>query len=177
MNTTTLGEISANTEKPNEKGAYQMSSKTINEFAGFISYVESLQNLPDKIWIQPIAPGKWTLKELVCHLWNWDHFSLNNMIPLMDDGAKLPEFINIEEHNKAARELAKSFKNVSELIDIFVNTRKEMIQLLEEKYDKSARFTIGNGKRQYSFDSYIGIFTHHDEQHKKQIEDMKTKEL
>ncbi|MDQ6421770.1 DinB family protein [Paenibacillus sp. LHD-117] len=150
-----------------------MSSKTINEFSSFISYIESLRNLPEQYWMLPIAPGKWILKELVCHLWNWDHYSLNVMIPLMEAGAKLPDFVNIEEHNEAAKELAKSFNNAIDLIDVFVKNREEMVQLLIQKYDKTVRFTIGNGKRQYSFDSYVGIFTHHDEHHKTQIEDMK----
>lgn len=71
-----------------------MPSKTIKDFNNFISYVESLRDLPENFWTKPIAPGKWTLKELVCHLWNWDQYSLDKMIPLMESGAKLPDFVN-----------------------------------------------------------------------------------
>lgn len=152
-----------------------MPSKTIKEFEGFISYIESLGALDESYWLQPIAPGKWTLKELVCHLWNWDQYSIDVMIPLMENGAKLPDFVDIEEHNLAARELAKSFKSSDELIEAFSKTRRLMIQMITNRYDKDARFTIGNEQRKYSIDSYMQIFTHHDFEHKKQIDDLKAK--
>lgn len=149
-----------------------MTSQAIQEFRAFIPYIEGLRSLEESVWQQPIAPGKWTLKELVCHLWNWDRFSIEVMVPGMAHGANLPAFVDIEEHNQKARELAKDFHNPSELIDAFVRTRSELIERLSDKYDSQMRFTIGGFKRKYSVDSYIEIFTHHDEQHKAQIENM-----
>lgn len=154
-----------------------MPSKTIQEFNGFISYIESLRELDERYWLQPIAPGKWTLKELVCHLWNWDRYSIDVMIPLMENGARLPDFVNIEEHNLAARELAKSFKSSDELLETFAKTRRLMIQMITDRYGKDVRFSIGDGKRKYSFDTYVAIFTHHDSEHKEQIENLIGREL
>jgi uncharacterized damage-inducible protein DinB len=150
-----------------------MASQAIQEFRAFIPYIEDLRALEESVWQQPIAPGKWTLKELVCHLWNWDRFSVDVMVPLMTHGASLPAFVDIEEHNQTARELAKSFNSASELIDAFVQTRTALTEEITKKYDSQVRFTIGGFKRKYSIDSYIEIFTHHDEQHKAQIENMK----
>ncbi len=147
-----------------------MTSQAIQEFRAFIPYIEGLRSLEESVWQQPIAPGKWSLKELVCHLWNWDRFSIDVMVRGMAHGANLPAFVDIEEHNQKAIELAKDFNNASELIDAFVRTRSELIEELSKKYDSRIRFTIGGFKRKYSMDSYIEIFTHHDEQHKAQIE-------
>lgn len=147
-----------------------MSSPTIQEFKDFIPFIEKMKELPLGNWEQPIASGKWTLKELVCHLWHWDRLTLEQMLPLMEAGAKLPAFPNIDKHNEAAKKLAQDFGSGAELVEAFVATRQELLNMLMEKYDQKARFTIGSGKRQYSFDSYVGIFTHHDAHHRKQIE-------
>lgn len=152
-----------------------MPSQTIKQFEDFISYIESLGELDESYWLQPIAPGKWSLKELVCHLWNWDRYSMDVMIPMMENGAALPDFVDIEQHNLAARELAKTFNSSDELIEAFAETRRVMIQLITDRYDKDARFTIGTEKRKYSIDTYLQIFTHHDLEHKKQIDDLITK--
>jgi len=150
-----------------------MPSQAVEQFQSFIPYIEELKNYPDSFWEQPIAPGKWTLKELVCHLWNWDRYSADVMVPNMSHGALLPAFVDIEAHNAEARVLAQSFASAAALVEAFVLTRTKLIRLITAKYDSQARFTIGGGKRKYSFDSYIEIFTHHDEQHKEQIENRK----
>jgi len=150
-----------------------MSSKMLNQFAEFIVYVESLKSkFTQDAWLNPIAPGKWTLKELICHLWNWDVYSIEKMIPLIKDGAQLPAFVNFDSYNNVAIEKAKLFNDFESLINQFVETRREMIKKIEEIYDPSILFTIGKGKMQISIDSYVKIFVHHDDHHKKQIEEM-----
>jgi hypothetical protein len=148
-----------------------MSSKIINQFEEFIVYVETLNNkFTEETWQKPVAPGKWTLKQLICHLWNWDVYSIEQMIPLMKDGAQLPEFLDFDSFNDEAIEKALLFVEFDTLIIQFVETRRAMIKRINEIYDSSIRFTIGKGKRQFSIDSYVKIFVHHDEHHKKQIE-------
>jgi len=154
-------------------GKPELTSKPIEQLQAFIPYIEELRNYPDIFWEQPIAPGKWTLKELVCHLWNWDRYSVDTMVPIMGHGALLPAFVDVEEHNAEARVLARSFASPADLVEAFVGIRTALIRQIAEKYDSQVRFTIGGGKRKYSYDSYMEIFTHHDEQHKEQIEEMK----
>lgn len=148
-----------------------MLSRALQQFEEFIAYVESLSSKVDQAaWSNPIAPGKWTLKELISHLWNWDVYSVEKMIPFMQDGAQLPPFVDLDAYNNTAIEKAKRFPDPEALIHQFAATRREMIQKLEEIYDPSIRFTIGNEEGQLSIDSYVDIFVHHDEHHKRQIE-------
>lgn len=150
-----------------------MSGKTFIQFEAFIDYVESLkERVAQDSWDKPIAPGKWTLKELLCHLWNWDVYSMERMIPLMKDGAQLPAFEDFDSVNHEAIEKAKSFHGIDDLIHEFAQTRREMIKKLEEIYDPSMRFTIRMEQGDFSIDRYVDIFVHHDGHHKKQIEDL-----
>lgn len=149
-----------------------MASKVIQQFGQFRDYVRSLNEgvVDDVVWLEPIAPGKWSLKELLCHLWYWDVYSLERMVPYFEHNAKLPEFMDIDTYNKEAITQASTFTNIDSLVSAFVETRTKMIHTIEKIYDPAIRFTIGKGKRQYSIDSYVKIFVDHDEHHRKQIE-------
>ncbi|GAA0355428.1 DinB family protein [Bacillus horti] len=146
-----------------------MYSKTMEEFETFVDYVSNLKVISEEQWITPLGEGKWTLKEMVCHLWNWDQYNLEEMVPLMEDGAALPPFIDIEKHNQEALRKAAEFKDGEAVLVAFLETRKAFVHALKKKYDSSMKFTIGKGKRKYSIDGFLKIFVHHDQHHKKQL--------
>lgn len=147
------------------------TSKTLQEFAEFIHELEPLKEVSEHVWNTPIAPEKWTLKELVCHLWHWDKNILEVMLPDMKSGGELPAFVDIEQHNQLAREKAKTFPDGSSVLQEFTRIRKDLAEQAVALYDPAMRFTVGGGKQKYSIDSFIRIFVHHDRHHKKQIVD------
>ena len=73
-------------------------SKILNKFEDFIAKVDGTINgeTLDKMI------GRWTVRDIMSHLTNWDRYSLDVMVPLMKDGAKLPEFVDHDEHNQIA---------------------------------------------------------------------------
>lgn len=147
-----------------------MNTNLINSFDNFTEYVQSID---EQLWLMPISPGKWTVKEVIAHLWNWDLYTIEIMLPLMKNNAQLPEFIDHDTHNIQAIEKAKQFKDRELLIKSFVETRTYLANRFREIDDNKMRFIIGNDTRPYSLERYIKIFVHHDEHHKKQIEQIK----
>ncbi|WP_160036933.1 DinB family protein [Paenibacillus sp. An7] len=145
-------------------------SKTMKEFEEFVFYVDSID---DELLSIPIAEGKWTVKEVITHLTNWDAYSIEKMVPYMKDNAILPEFINHDTHNVVAIELAKSYKDRETLKNDFRETRKRLVSLLNS-IGSDITFTIGKGKRKYTVDSYAKIFVHHDKHHQGQIENVRS---
>jgi len=85
----------------------------------------------------------------------------------MSEGARL-FFVDIEEHNRQAEILAQTYSSLDALIDDLVGTRKQLLELLEEKYDDKTKFSIDG--ENYTYKRFVHIFIHHDEHHKKQIE-------
>lgn len=144
-----------------------MNTNLINSFENFTEFVQSID---EQLWLMPVSPGKWTVKEVIAHLWSWDLYTIEIMLPLMKNNAKLPEFIDHDTHNIQAIEKAKQFKDRESLIKSFVEKRTYLANRFREIGDKEMRFIIGNDKRPYSLERYIKIFVHHDEHHRKQIE-------
>ncbi|MBD0383232.1 DinB family protein [Paenibacillus sedimenti] len=143
-------------------------NKVLNQFADFLLWVEKLKETDKDLWLKPLSTGKWSLREVLTHIMYWDKNSLEMMVPNMAEDAKL-FFVDIEKHNQEAAVYAQTYNSLDTLIDDLIKTRKQLLDLLEEKYDDTTIFTIDN--RNYTYKKFVHIFIHHDEHHKKQIED------
>lgn len=141
--------------------------KTLSQFNKTIDDISNLKEVSEVKLCEPISEGKWAIREIVGHLYYWDKFNLENMLPLMIEGADLPKFPEHDKHNKEAMTFLKN-DSVKSIIDNFVVTRKELKDRISS-VDENIRFTIGGGERQFSGESFIKIFIKHDIHHLKQI--------
>lgn len=142
-------------------------NKTLDEFAEFLTWVEQLKETADGSWLKPIADGKWSLREILAHIMFWDKNSLEMMVPRMEEGARL-FFVDIEKHNAEAAVFAQSYTSLDALIEDTVRTRRQLLELLNEKFDSKTKFTIDNSN--YTYKKFVHVFIHHDDHHKKQVE-------
>ncbi|UCZ55202.1 DinB family protein [Bacillus shivajii] len=141
--------------------------KTLKQFESTIDEVLQLEGRNNEVLLEPIHEGKWSIREIVGHMYYWDKYNLEQMVPKMAAGADLPPFPNHDKQNEKAISSLKE-KSVESIIHSFVKTRKAIIEsLLDIDYD--VRFTIGGGKRKFSIESFIKIFIKHDAHHLKQI--------
>lgn len=141
-------------------------NKTLNQFTEFIPWVEKLRAIDKDLWLKPISMGKWSLREILTHIMYWDKNSLEMMVPNMEEGATL-SFVNIEQNNQDAAVFAQSYTNLDTLIDDLIKSRKQLIELLKEKYDNTTKFTIDT--KNYTYKKFVNVFIHHDGHHQKQI--------
>ncbi|MCR6107775.1 DinB family protein [Salipaludibacillus agaradhaerens] len=142
-------------------------NKTFSQFGKMGDSILKLKELPEDILSEPIKEGKWSIIQVVGHLYYWDKYNLEEMAPYMTEGADLPQFPDHDQHNEEAMAFIEDF-SVASLIDRFVQTRKELTKELS-KVGKGVRFTIGGGKRKFSSESFVKIFIKHDAHHLKQI--------
>ncbi|AST92518.1 MULTISPECIES: DinB family protein [Sutcliffiella] len=142
-------------------------SKTFQQFAETLNAVQMLSNKDESILLEPIGEGKWSQKEIIAHLYYWDKFNLEVMVPKMSDGANLPQFPDHDEYNKLAIDTLEKY-TVHTIIQYFVETRNELLQKIKN-VPSDIKFTIGKGKRQYSAESFIKMFLKHDAHHIEQI--------
>lgn len=142
-------------------------NKTLKQYAAFSTWVEQLKGSAADLWLEPIANGKWSIREILVHLMQWDRNSLNMMVPNMIEGAQL-FFVDIQKHNTEAAKLAQSYTSLDELIDDVIHMREQLIECLKRQYDDKAKFTIDNSN--YSFNKFVHDLISHDEHHQKQID-------
>jgi uncharacterized damage-inducible protein DinB len=142
-------------------------NKTLSQFSDVVPWMEKLRDTGKEQWLQPTSPGKWSIREILTHMMNWDKNSLEMMVPAMEEGAKL-NFVDIEKHNQEATALAQAYMELDTLIDDCIKTRQDLLALLNEKYDTTTKFTIDN--RNYTYKKFVHVFIHHDEHHKQQME-------
>lgn len=127
---------------------------------------QALAQIDDRLWYVALGEGKWSLHEVLAHLYYWDKYTLEEMLPQMAQDAKL-QFIEIQKLNDQAWTFGKTFEREL-LLELFVSTRKRMIQCFEEMPDKTFTYTLGGGEA--TLHSYLKIFVHHDTEHKPQFE-------
>ena len=142
-------------------------NKTLSQFENTIEEISNLKKLHNSQLLEPISEGKWSIREIVGHLYYWDKYNLEQMVPKMSEGANLPVFPDHDQQNNEAILYLRN-QSVESIINDFICTRRELIEgiLL---LDGDVKFTIGNGKRQFSSESFIKIFIKHDAHHLKQI--------
>ncbi len=142
-------------------------NKTLNQFGMTIDEALKLKETSTSKLCEPISEGKWSTREIVGHLYYWDKFNLEKMVPVMAHDTDLPKFPDHDQLNEEAITFLEDY-SVENIIDNFVVTRKELIEKISS-LDKDIRFTIGGSKRKFSGDTFMKIFVKHDAHHLKQI--------
>ena len=142
-------------------------NKTLSQFEKMVDHIVELKEVTEELLREPIKEGKWSIIQIVGHLYYWDKFNLEKMVPFMEDGADLPAFPDHDQHNEEAMSFIEDH-SVDSIINSFVVTRNELNERIS-RIDKDVRFTIGGGKRKLSGESFIKIFLKHDSHHLKQI--------
>ena len=127
-----------------------------------------LKEIEEQKMLEPVQEGKWSIREIIGHLHYWDKFILEEHIPNMKQGVTLTEFPDHDSYNREGIHYISRFDNMDALIDAFANTRNQLFEAINRMND-DVTFTIGKGKRQFTINSYIAIFSDHDYHHLNQI--------
>lgn len=148
----------------------QNKEHLINEFSGFVSFVQSLRNLDEEIWNSPIEEGKWTTCDVVAHIMLWDKYFLEEAIRNITNHQPLTvRHLDFNEFNNKAVEYAKG-KSKQEIIDMAIYYRKEIIRHLgfisEEDFTKEH---IDGDSNKFSANNYLMGFIPHDLHHINQL--------
>lgn len=53
----------------------------LNEYSEWIGKVKEFGDLEEGYWNSPIADGKWTVRDVVCHIMRWDEYFLMRRSP------------------------------------------------------------------------------------------------
>ncbi|AYC30686.1 DinB family protein [Paenisporosarcina cavernae] len=133
------------------------------------SWLESLKEMNEEKANSPYAEGKWSPKEIVMHLAEWDRYTAEERLPHMKEGAKLDRFPDFETYNKQSSEKAKSH-SFAETVDYAKSQRQRLTEELDTFPESrwTEKFSIGD--HFLSIEDYFMDFAEHDAHHKKQVD-------
>ncbi|UVI29674.1 DinB family protein [Paenibacillus spongiae] len=152
-----------------------LGKSTILRYKEFTEWADTLHDVHESIWLQPISEGKASVGEIISHLKNWDTYLITTIIPAIknDEGMVFPDF---DSFNKIAYEHARSGISKDRLLDEFMQTRLHLVEILLADPDVVAKHVTANGVETcphtgtpYSLLYIIHEFNDHDTHHKNQI--------
>lgn len=152
-----------------------LGKSTILRYKEFTKWTDTLHDVQESIWLQPIAKGKASVGEIISHLKNWDAYLISTTIPAIKNGEGM-EFPDFDAFNKIAYEYARSGISKDRLLDEFKQTRLQLVEILLADPDVVAKHVTANGEETcphtgtpYSLLYIIHEFNDHDNHHKNQI--------
>ena len=147
----------------------QVKEELLKEFHEWVHFLERIKDLD---WNKPQSEGKWSIHDIVSHIYKWDEYFLGKAIaPIANGKALTVQHLNFDEFNAQAAEYGRT-KSKQELIDLSIQCRKEILEHIQNQ-DISAfnkEFTDGDGKP-FNIEAYLKDFIGHDRHHMKQIEE------
>lgn len=143
----------------------------ISNLKKYEEWVESLHSLTDQQANTPYQEGKWTPKEILMHMAEWDRFTLENRLQQLKESEQL-EDVEWGPFNEQAAKLAKKY-SFDEVIGLAKQYRQQIIEWLEgiEEAEWTKPFSIG--EHVLTLQDYFSDFVFHDSHHQEQIESIR----
>lgn len=150
--------------------------KNINELNSLVNWYKSLLNFNYELMEKPISKGKFSVKEIIAHLYRWDEYLINVGIPSVLENGTI-DFPNFNEYNHESARLVEN-KSFKEVIEHAVSTREKLCQLFIDNEQYAQKEIVMSGKTHhpktnepFTFYYLMEDFSEHDHHHKKQIEE------
>lgn len=134
----------------------------------YLFWLDSLKAMPEETAAEPYQEGKWSPKEILMHMAEWDKLTLEERLPNMKEGTVL-EDVPFEPFNELAAVKGRKL-TFAEIIDYAKTERQKIIDQLQELHEDewSKEFKIAD--HQTTILHYFADFVWHDNHHREQIE-------
>ena len=145
-----------------------MKAQLLEQFEGWVHFLEELTELD---WNVPLAEGKWTIHDVVSHMYLWDQYFLEEaIIPISKDTPLTVQHLDFDAFNKKAMEIG-SAKSKREVTELSRHYRQAIVREIrgqdEQKFSRA--YVDGDGKP-FVVEKYLRDFLWHDQHHMNQIE-------
>ncbi|WEK56019.1 MAG: DinB family protein [Candidatus Cohnella colombiensis] len=138
----------------------------IHSFEEWISFTSTLQALDDVTWNSSIEPGKWTIKDIICHIMLWDKYFYEEAIEKIALGERITlKHLDYDEFNSKAIFYARTI-TADELIKKAIDYRKKIVNAILSLSAASLdhNYVDGDGHN-FSVIGYLKDFIGHDQHH------------
>lgn len=145
----------------------------LNEYSEWMGRVREFAEQDEAYWNCPISEGKWTVRDVVCHIMRWDEYFYEEAIAKISTGASLTvKHLDYDQFNDEARRYAKTLSTEA-LVDQTIIARERLVRAIEAlpetAYDQ--RYTDGDG-HPFEVAQFMRDFIWHDKHHLAQLDEV-----
>ncbi|WP_059053854.1 DinB family protein [Paenibacillus senegalimassiliensis] len=140
-------------------------------FKEWVEFARSLQEQSEDIWNSSLEEGKWTIKDIVCHIMLWDKYFYEEAVHKMATGQPVAlELGDFDEFNKQAMVYAKTI-SIQELVDKAVFYREAIISDIRTMPAHVIEQNSKDPSNKFNLTEYLHDFIWHDQHHINPIKD------
>ena len=141
-------------------------NELINSFEEWIAFVLSLSDLSDDNWSSSIEAGKWSIKDIVCHIMLWDKYFCEEAIEKIITKEPLTlKHLDYDDFNKKAVEYGKLI-TTKELMEMAVTNRRGIIEAIRNMSEATIAHHFEDSEGNiFNVNQYIKDFIWHDQHH------------
>jgi uncharacterized damage-inducible protein DinB len=147
---------------------------TIRSLQSYTDFLIRLKSINTDLTEIPITEGKWSIKKIISHIYRWDIYLVEAVLPsaIEDKAVRFPSH---DEYNEASAQYSDSV-GFEELIDQSILIRNSLINevnncknVLTEPITVQENTHCPNTNSTYSLLYLLGEFVEHDKHHRNQI--------
>jgi hypothetical protein len=147
-----------------------LPAELIDKFESFTRFADSMRTVPEPVWRTPLNPGKWSIGEIVAHIFLWDKYFWTEALAKIRDKERLTlKHIDYDLFNQAASGYAAEAGQAL-LIDETIACRAQIVGFLRTvgEEDFYVEHIDGDGSI-FTLYGYLEGFVPHDAQHRREI--------
>ncbi len=139
----------------------------LEPFEEMADWASHLTSIPDDLWLLPMEEGKWSIAEVISHLYLWDRFiHEERLMKLSESEFTKPDPIST---NQKASEFGKSGIRKEELLTLYIDSRRQLCHAIRSLGDDISVRPLKIGKTVISLPDYVSGMVEHDEHHRMQM--------
>ncbi|MCM3712185.1 DinB family protein [Sporosarcina luteola] len=143
----------------------------MNNLKKYLEWADSLSSLTEQQADAPYQEGRWSPKEILMHMAEWDRFTLEHRLRRLGE-SEILEDVEWGPFNERAAILAKEY-SFDEVIELATQYRQQIIDWLEGVDETEWTKPFNIGEHVLTLEEYFTDFAWHDSHHKKQIESIR----
>ncbi|WP_419873912.1 GNAT family N-acetyltransferase [Candidatus Pristimantibacillus sp. PTI5] len=138
----------------------------LQRFREWMAFAADLGKYDDRFWNQSVAPGKWSVREVVAHIKQWDDCFYEEAIAKVEAGLPLTvKHLDYDEFNEMAKDYGKNTSRI-ELAAQAIHSRERIILAIgrfsDERYEGDYEDADGH---LFQTPQYLKDFIWHDQHH------------
>lgn len=146
-------------------------------FEEWIGFARSLQTQSEDIWNSSLEEGKWTIKDIVCHIMLWDKYFYEEAVHKMATGQSVAlQLGDFDEFNKQAMAYAKTI-STPELVNKAIFYREAIISDIRAMPAHVIEQNSMDSNNKFNLTEYLNDFIWHDQHHINPIKQFLSKDV
>lgn len=146
----------------------------MKEFSTWIEDVKRLELLGEDFWNQPIAEGKWMVREVIAHIAKWDEAFHDIAIRPMVEGEtlRLQADYDFNTFNAESAEYGRR-TSITQIAQDAISYREAILNLLGQLDETGLNREYKDEQgRPFTVEAYLKDFIWHDRHHMAQIQQL-----